>query len=212
MQHQYEKSNDPVARWRQAPIVTFTNDLSGGPFGDYYQGVLSAPIQIVEFADYECPACRHMYHVLHDVLEKYQGSYLFIFKNYPLDRSCNKEMQRDLHQYACTAALFSRCAGEQGKFWESMDLLFSKDPEKRELSLLSLTERASQELSLDEEGIVECMESQRYAPKIKRDIADGVAADLKGTPSLWVNGRFVEEPSARNLEKIFQAVLEKAEK
>jgi protein-disulfide isomerase len=93
-----------------------------------------------------------------------------------------------------------------------MDLLFSKDPEKRELSLLSLTERASQELSLDEEGIVECMESQRYAPKIKRDIADGVAADLKGTPSLWVNGRFVEEPSARNLEKIFQAVLEKAEK
>lgn len=207
----YEQSDDPVARWKQAPTVTFTNDLSGGAFGDYYQGDLSAPLQIVEFADYECPACKNMYQVLHNLLQQYQGSYLFTFKNYPLDRSCNKEMRRELHQYACIAALFSRCAGEQGKFWEAMELLFSRDAEKGELTLQSLTEQGSRELSLDEEGIIECMESRRYAPKIQRDIADGVAAGLRGTPSVWVNGRIVEEPTARNLKRIFDSILKRGE-
>jgi protein-disulfide isomerase len=56
------------------------------------------------------------------------------------------------------------------------------------------------------------MQSQRYAKKIQKDIADGAAAGLMGTPSIWINGRFVTEPSARNLEKIFKVVLERAAK
>ena len=207
-----ENSVDAVTAWERSPLVSFSLDLSGGAFGDYYQGDLSAPLKIVEFADYECPACRGMYQILHDLLAKYPGRSLFVFKNYPLDKSCNPQMQRELHEYACTAALFSRCAGEQGKFWESMETLFSKDAEKGELTLQSLTEKGSEELSLDKEGIVECMQSQRYAKKIQKDIADGAAAGLMGTPSIWINGRYVAEPSARNIEKIFKVVLERAAK
>jgi len=55
------------------------------------------------------------------------------------------------------------------------------------------------------------MESRRYAPKIQRDIADGVAAGLRGTPSVWVNGRIVEEPTARNLKRIFDSILKRGE-
>lgn len=207
-----ENSVDAVTAWERSPLVSFSLDLSGGAFGDYYQGDLSAPLKIVEFADYECPACRGMYQILHDLLAKYPGRSLFVFKNYPLDKSCNPQMQRELHEYACTAALFSRCAGEQGKFWESMEILFSKDAEKGELTLQSLTEKGSEELSLDKEGIVECMQSQRYAKKVQKDIADGAAAGLMGTPSIWINGRYVAEPSARNIEKIFKVVLERAAK
>ena len=93
-----------------------------------------------------------------------------------------------------------------------METLFSKDAEKGELTLQSLTEKGSDELSLDKEGIVECMQSQRYAKKIQTDIADGAAAGLMGTPSIWINGRYVAEPSARNIEKILKVVLERAAK
>lgn len=207
---QQEKSQDPVTAWERSPVVAFSNDVRGGAFSDYYHGELAAPIQIVEFADYECPACRHMYSALHDLLKRYEGKYLFVFRNYPLDKSCNPSMQRELHQFACTAAFFSRCAGEQGKFWESMELLFSKDAEKGELSTQALTDVASQQLSLDKEGIVECMQSQRYLKKIQQDIAAGNAAGLMGTPSIWVNGKYVAQPSPSNLEKIFSVVLERA--
>lgn len=205
-----QKAEDPVEAWERSPVIAFSNDVRGGAFADYYQGDLAAPIQIVEFADYECPACRYMYSALHDLLKRYEGKYLFVFRNYPLDKSCNPSMQRELHQFACTAALFSRCAGEQGKFWESMELLFSKDAEKGELSAQALTDVVSQELSLDKEGIVECMQSRRYLKKIQQDIEAGNAAGLMGTPSLWVNGKFVAQPSPANLEKIFSAILERA--
>jgi protein-disulfide isomerase len=54
------------------------------------------------------------------------------------------------------------------------------------------------------------MQSQRYLKKIQQDIAAGNAAGLMGTPSIWVNGKYVAQPSPSNLEKIFSVVLERA--
>lgn len=199
---------DPLQQWENAPVTQFALDLNGGAFGDYSLGDPSAPIQIVEFADYECPACKMMHGLMKKLLEKYQGKYLFVFKNYPLDKSCNPEMERELHEFACTAAFFSRCAGEQGKFWEANTILFLRDAEKGELTRESLVKDGSKEIGLDDTAVLECMASGRYREKIIRDVKAGSAAELQGTPSVWVNGKLVSLPSQALFETIFNSILE----
>ena len=198
---------DPLQQWENAPMTQFALDLNGGAFGDYSLGDPSAPIQIVEFADYECPACKMMHGLMKKLPEKYQGKYLFVFKNYPLDKSCNPEMERELHEFACIAAFFSRCAGEQGKFWEANSILFLRDAEKGELSLESLVNDGSKEIGLDDAALRECMASDRYRGKMIRDIKAGSAAELQGTPSVWVNGKLVSQPSPAVFEMIFNSIL-----
>lgn len=199
---------DPVEQWRTAPVTEFDLKLQGGAFGDYSLGDPQAPLQIVEFADYECPACKMMHGLMKDLLEKYKGKYLFVFKNYPLDQACNPEMDHKLHEFACTAATFSRCAGEQGKFWEANTILFLRDADKGELSEQSLITEGSKELGIDGDAVRACMSSGRYRETITRDIKAGGAAGLLGTPSVWVNGRLVSQPSREVFETIFNVVLQ----
>ncbi len=198
---------DPVEEWERSPLTTFVLDTGKGAFGDYALGDPGAPIQIVEFADYECPACKRMHDLMKELLDRYQGKYHFVFKNYPLDRSCNPEMQHDLHEFACDAAVYSRCAGEQGKFWEANTILFLRDADKGELKRESLVNDGSKELGLDDVAIRECMESGRYREVILRDIRAGSAAGLQGTPSVWVNGKLVTQPGLEEFSRIFDAIL-----
>jgi protein-disulfide isomerase/uncharacterized membrane protein len=198
---------DPVEEWSQSPLTQF--DLQGGKgaFGDYALGDPNAPIQIVEFADYECPACKIMHGLIKELLDQYQGRYHFVFKNYPLDKACNPEMERDLHEFACTAAFFSRCAGEQGKFWEANTILFLRDADKGELKAESLLTDGSKEIGLDEVAARECMQSGRYRERILQDIKAGSAAGLQGTPSVWVNGKLVTQPGHESFTRIFNTIL-----
>jgi len=198
---------DPVEEWTASSPTTFNLEVGKGAFGDYSLGEPSAPIQIVEFADYECPACKMMHEVMKKLLEEYQGRYLFVFKNYPLDQSCNPEMQHKLHEFACVAAFYSRCAGEQGKFWEANTVLFLRDAERGELKRESLLTDGSRELGIDEAAARECLESDRYRAVILRDIKAGSAAGLQGTPSVWVNGKLVTRPGYETFTRIFDTIL-----
>jgi uncharacterized membrane protein len=141
---------DPVNEWTKSPLTTFNIEVGKGAFGDYSLGDPNAPIQIVEFADYECSACKMMHELMKKLLEQYQGRYYFVFKNYPLDQSCNPEMEHKLHEFACVAAFYSRCAGEQGRFWEANSVLFLRDADKGELTRESLLIDGSKELGLDQ--------------------------------------------------------------
>ncbi len=199
---------DPLKEWRDAKVARIDLNLQGGAFGDYYLGDPNAPIQIVEFADYECPACKMMHGLMKRLLESYKGSYFFVFKNYPLDQACNPEMDRPLHTFACTAAFFSRCAGEQGKFWEANTLLFVRDADQGELSEDNLIVDGSKELGVNSDAMRECMSSGRYREVMSRDIKAGAAAGLFGTPSVWVNGKLVSQPSQQTFEAIFNSILQ----
>jgi protein-disulfide isomerase len=148
-----------------------------------------------------------MHEVMKKLLEEYQGRYFFVFKNYPLDQSCNPEMQHKLHEFACIAAFYSRCAGEQGKFWEANTVLFLRDAERGELKRESLITDGSKELGIDEVAARECLESDRYRAVILRDIKAGSAAGLQGTPSVWVNGKLVTRPGYETFARIFDTIL-----
>src|SRR5581483_190972 len=76
-------------------------------------------VTIIEFADFQCPACGQAHPALKQILEEYKGKVTFIYRHFPLPQ----------HQNAILAAKASEAAGEQGKFWEMHDMLYEKQNE-----------------------------------------------------------------------------------
>jgi len=197
--------------WQAAPLGSLPNLGGTGAFKDYSKGELGAPIQIVEFADFECPGCRATYVGLESLLKEYQGQYRLVFKNYPLDAACNPGITGPMHTMACFAAHFTRCAGEQGKFWESLDFVFTdpvlEDVDDTPARKSELLERGAKTLGLDQQAVEECVSSERYLEKIRSDINEGNQLGLQSTPSFWVNGKKVPRPSQPLFSKIFSTII-----
>ena len=142
------------------------------------KGDAKAPITIVEFSDFSCPFCLKAESSIAAVLAKYPGQVNLSYRDLPL---------RELHPNAEMAAEASRCAGEQGKFWEYHDLLFARqDKQDRE----GLMEDAHT-LKLDEAKFDACLSSGRYQPQIEQDAQLAARAGIVATPGFSIDGTFV---------------------
>jgi protein-disulfide isomerase len=163
------------------------------------RGSSQAPVMIVEFSDFQCPFCRKVQGTLKSLLERYQGQVSLAYRDFPL---------RGMHSQAEFAAEASRCAGEQGRFWEYHDLLFA-NPEK--LNRNGMAGMAAG-LNLDEQRFDTCVSSGKYAKQIEQDLQDGIRAGIEGTPGIFINGILLSgaQPQAA-FEKIIQAELETPE-
>jgi protein-disulfide isomerase/uncharacterized membrane protein len=198
-------------QWQDSPVASFPVFEETGALRDYAKGEPGAPIQIVEFADFECPGCRMTYAGLDSLLKEYEGRYRLVFKNYPLDSACNPGIQGAMHTMACFTAYFTRCAGEQGKFWEALDFVFT-DPVLEEVEdtparKSELLERGSKTLGLDQQAIEECVNSERYLKKIQSDVKEANQLGLQVTPSFWVNGKRVPRPTHAVFSAIFKSIV-----
>ena len=140
------------------------------------RGSASAAVTVVEYADYECPYCQQIQPVVARLESDYKGKIAFVFKDVPLP----------MHAHAQKAAEAAHCAGEQGKFWEYHDLLFST----KEYDLPQLKDHA-RELKLDQSRFNSCLDSGSEAARIKTHIGEAQAIGLPGTPGFFVNGRFL---------------------
>jgi protein-disulfide isomerase len=156
------------------------------------RGSPSAPVIIVEFADFQCPFCRQVEPTLKSLLAKYQGRLSFAYRDFPL---------ADIHPQAESAAEACRCAGEQGKLWEYHDLLFADAPK---LNRDGLLDRA-RVLKLDEKQFSACLSSGKYAAKIEEDRQRGINAGVNGTPGFFINGRFL---SGAQPEAVFDRMIQ----
>jgi len=162
------------------------------------RGSRDARITIVEFSDFHCPFCMQVETTLKEVIAKYQGKVNLAFRDFPL---------RDIHPQAQLAAEASRCAVEQGKFWEYHDLLFENQDRHSRQDLL----KNARMLKLDEKRFISCLDSGKYGPQIEQDIQDAVAAGVSGTPSFFINGVLLAgaKPAAE-FEKIISEELQSA--
>lgn len=206
---------EALRAWEAAPVAATGVRLDDQINGDYWQGRRDAPIRIVEFADYGCGACRIMSSVLHELLARYEGKYLYVFRDYPLDNACNPSMPQPFHRFSCLATFTARCAGEQGKFWEANSFLFSahelESDEPIENVQTSLLARAAREVGLDGEALKECVDSKRYLSAVHRDVKDGNALQLQGTPSFWINDKQLSSLAPEVIEAVFQRILKESE-
>ncbi len=207
-----EAAKGAVDAWRSAPPTVFESQSESMLSADFRIGDDNKPIQIVEFSDFECPACRRLAGELEELIGKLQlaDKISFTFKNFPIDNACNPYIHRVFHKHACFAAQFARCAGEQGKFWEATSFLFANQSFEEKLEIKELQDRIykdSEVLGLDLEAQKSCVESGRHLEKIRSDIEQGTKLGVEGTPSVWINGKRVEMPAPEVLTEIFKSLL-----
>jgi len=141
------------------------------------KGPADAPVTIVEFSDFQCPYCSRVLPSIDEALATYPTQVRLVYRQFPLN----------IHPNAQKAAEASLCAQEQGKFWEMHDAMFAN---QQQLAVDQLKAKAA-ELGLDAEKFNQCLDSGKYAPKIREDMTAGAAAGVNGTPALFVNGRFL---------------------
>jgi len=154
----------------QPPVV----QVSDG--GRPARGPASAPVTIIEFSDYECPFCKRASSTVAEVLRHYGDKVRFVHRDFPLN----------FHQHARLAAEAAACAHAQGKFWEYHDRLW-KAEDLSESGLKSL----AKETGLDATKFDECLQKKPHTAAIDRDIEDGTAAGVNGTPAFFINGRML---------------------
>jgi protein-disulfide isomerase/uncharacterized membrane protein len=161
-------------------------DLGGVPV----KGPKEAPIQVVEFSDFLCPFCRNLAGAFGGFMPQSQGRVAVFFKHYPLDQACNPVMTRTVHDGACELALGGVCAEEQGKFWEYHDRIFSQPPTNPSNDDVV---RLAGEAGLDGEAMRQCLTSPGARAKLDRDIAEGKRLQVNATPTVFVNGKRLEQ-------------------
>lgn len=147
---------------------------------DVVLGEEDAPVTIIEFGDFECPFCKR----LHDeagvqLRDEYikTGKVKMVYRDYPLS----------FHPSAQPAAEAAECAGEQGKYWQYHDELFTRQATLAGLDYVKL----AGELGLDTATFKTCVDTHKYADEIAKDMADGNAAGVDGTPATFINGKLV---------------------
>lgn len=138
-------------------------------------GPSDAPVVVVEFSDYLCPACRAGHEVTARIRKSSEGKLWWVFKDFPLD----------MHRGAKEMAQAARCAGEQGKFWEYQDLMFSSDG-RPDLDQLKSYAR---DLDLDVERFARSLESWKHLPFVEADIQGAREAGVVAVPTFIINGK-----------------------
>jgi protein-disulfide isomerase len=189
--------NSPPPPSATAPVPASTDGFRG-----YTLGSASAPIEVTEYSDFECPFCASFATVQMPVVREQlivPGKVRWRYRDFPLQS----------HRYSRYAALAAQCAGEQGKFWEMHDQLFGQHQwAQTGDNPRSLFRDFARSVGVDLEKYDACMDSQRYAGRIEASVQEGEAAGVRGTPSFFVNGR----PFARATSDDFKALVDSLSK
>jgi protein-disulfide isomerase len=152
---------------------------------DPSRGAANAPVTIVEFTDFQCPACAAMHPVLEEVLKSYGDRVRFVVRDFPLNQ----------HENARKAAEAADAANAQGKFFEYIALLFKN---QKALDVPSLKKYAS-EVGLNRARFDAELDRGVYAAEVRKDIEDGEMYGVGSTPTIFINGVQLRSLSAEDL-------------
>ncbi|TAM78807.1 MAG: hypothetical protein EPN47_20710 [Acidobacteria bacterium] len=141
----------------------------------------NAKVTIVEFGDFKCPACRQAEVTAKKIRENYGDRVRFAFRQYPLV---------NVHAESEKAAEAAECAGQQGKFWQAVDMFYDH---QEDLSLPAINRYAG-EMGLDSQKFVACLQKGEMAPRVNRDLVDGQALGVHATPTFFINGQPIVGP------------------
>jgi protein-disulfide isomerase len=162
------------------------------------RGPADAVIKIVEFSDFQCPFCRNAEKAIQALVDKYPDKVSIAYRDFPLTA---------IHSNANPAAEASRCAADQGKFWEYHDRLF----QTKSLDGLGL-KQAALDLSLDADKFDACVDKANFRAAVESDIKDAQAVGVRGTPTFFVNGiQLVGNQPLSAFEELIDQELVRAE-
>lgn len=179
-----------VEQWKIEHVQPLELKASADPVEkDFSLGRAGAPVQVVTFSDFECPFCKKTAAYLRPFMDKYAQDFQLVFKNYPLDHSCNARIPKPKHEFSCRVAAMARCAGAQGDqfFWKMHDLLM--DLASYDEQVLAAVVAQS---GVQQEAFNACVQDAKPIERIKADITDGDRVGVFSTPTVLINGRKVQ--------------------
>lgn len=168
-----------------APLMKVSAD------DDPRKGPADAPVQIIEFSDFQCPYCGKAAETVEAVVQKYGDKVSVVYRDFPLP----------MHKEAHRASQAAQCANDQGKFWQYHDVLFKNVQKMKDEDLQEHATTAG----LDVEKFKSCLSANTHVAEIDKDIADGKKVGMSGTPGFFINGRFLG--GARPVED-FAAIID----
>jgi protein-disulfide isomerase len=169
---------------------------------DWTRGNKSAKVTLIEYGDFECPACATYYPFVKQIAEDYADRILFVFRNFPLYQ---------IHPNAGISAQAAESAGLQGKYWEMHDLLYEKQNDWSSASPDKVVQQYfdgyASSLGLDMNKFSQEVNSSAVMNKIKTDVDGGTTAQIDHTPTFFVNLKQIQNP--RNYDE-FKTILDHA--
>jgi len=159
--------------------------------GDHIRGLGEAPVTLVEYGDYQSPACGEAYYMVRALQAEMGDRLQFVFRNFPLTL---------IHPFAEYAAFAAEAAAAQGRFWTMHDFLF-ENPVDVERGLL-LTYAKS--IGLDARRMEHEIAERTYAERIQSDVLSGLQSGVNGTPTFFING--VRHEGDWNFEVLLDAL------
>ncbi len=189
---QAQVSTPPVTSSLPAELVS--RNVKGSP---------DAKVVVTEFSDFECPACKSFAQGTAKMIEDEYvktGLVRFEYKHMPLPQ----------HEPSATnAAWAAECAADQGKFWEMHDYLFQEQGKQGSNTFTQIRLRTmAEELGLDTGEFEQCLSRQVHAQTVQDDVAEARQLGVNSTPTIYVNGQRVANPSLTDLRAAIDAALQ----
>ncbi|MEX1063708.1 MAG: thioredoxin domain-containing protein [Candidatus Paceibacterota bacterium] len=165
---------------------------------DWSKGNPEAAVTLVEYSDFQCPACGAFYPVLKQIHEDYGDQLKFVYRHFPL---------KQIHPNAEPAARAAEAAGLQGKFWEMHDLLFENQISWSDQRNVDETfEQYASGLGLDIDKFKEDFSSGAVKDAVDADVDGGFSAGVNATPTFFLNGE--KMPSPRSYDEFLNNIIE----
>jgi len=186
----------------KTPVTLGQNFGTPAPItaSDHVFGPKDAPVTIVEYSDFQCPACQTYYFIMEKVLASSTVPFRLVYRHFPLSQ----------HQNAVPASLASESAGVQGKFWEMYRLMFENQTDWEGLKdTTSIFVGYAKEIGLDVEKFKADLSSTTLKDKIKANMDEGIKIGVNATPTFFVNGKAINNPASYDE---FKTIIEQAVK
>lgn len=153
---------------------------------DWVKGGREAKIVLIEYSDFQCPACKTYHPLLKKLTEEFGDKIAFVYRFFPL---------RQIHKNADLASQAAQAAGLQGKFWEMHDLIFDHQRDWAEVPKADVFFIGyAESLALDMNKFKNDIDSEAVKKRVDGDYQGGIDAGINSTPTFYLNGKKMQNP------------------
>lgn len=154
------------------------------PIAEHIKGNVDSGLMLIEYSDFQCPACAQTYPIVKQMIEQYGDQFAVEYRHFPL---------RQIHPNAQIAAQAAEAAGIQGKFWEMHDMLFEQRDEWTEsFNPKRYFTNYAEKIGINPDRFVHDLESSDVKDRVNGDYDEAMGLNLPGTPSFVLNGERID--------------------